>query len=178
MRQGNMTQMEKSLNKGELKDFKTNGGGVQVNAMIPGIFNESPLRHKVVPRKTYRELMRERSAQASPMGIAEDYNTDVMLPGQWHPSQKRAVSQLTFNPGMNPVTSNVSAMKFLARAEGEDTKKYLRSPRRLDPTGDDDNKAVYKSVPENQAKKMLNRKVFANMLSQKRPTEKNNDLFN
>ena len=81
VRQGNMTQMEKSLNKGELKDFKTNGGGVQVNAMIPGIFNESPLRHKVVPRKTYRELMRERSAQNSPIGITEDYNTDMMLPG-------------------------------------------------------------------------------------------------
>ena len=75
--------MEKSLNKGELKDFKTNGVGTTVNAMIPGIFNESPLRHKVVPRKTYRELMRERSAQNSPshMGIADDYNSDMMLPG-------------------------------------------------------------------------------------------------
>ena len=76
-----MTQMEKSLNRGELNNYKTNQGGIQVNAMIPGIFNESPLRQHVVPRKTYREVMRERSAQNSPMVVAEDYNADMMLPG-------------------------------------------------------------------------------------------------
>lgn len=41
-RQGNMTQIEKSLNKGELKDFKESEG--KFVAMVPGITSESPLR--------------------------------------------------------------------------------------------------------------------------------------
>ena len=61
---------------------------------------------------------------------------------------------------MNPVTSNVSAMNFHTKPQGEDSAKHL-----------------YKSVPENQARKMLNRKVFANMLSQNRAKEQQTDLF-
>lgn len=38
-----MTQMEKSLNRGELKGFKASEA--RPNAMIPGIFSESPLRN-------------------------------------------------------------------------------------------------------------------------------------
>ena len=36
--QGTMTQMEKSLNKGELKGFK-NSDENMVASMVPGIFN-------------------------------------------------------------------------------------------------------------------------------------------
>ena len=37
-----MTQMEKSMNRGELHGYKA--AAPQPNAMVPGIFNESPLR--------------------------------------------------------------------------------------------------------------------------------------
>ena len=40
-----MTQMEKSLNKGDLQGYKANDN--QLNAMVPGIFSESPLRNAV-----------------------------------------------------------------------------------------------------------------------------------
>lgn len=39
--QGNMTQMEKIMNKQEMKDFK--GRANNANSMVPGMFNESPL---------------------------------------------------------------------------------------------------------------------------------------
>ena len=51
-------------------------------------------------------------------------------------------------PRDESVTSNVSAMKFYTKPEADDAAKHL-----------------YKSVPENQARKMINRKVFASMLS-------------
>ena len=40
--QGTMTQMEKGFNKGQIKNFKNDD--VNAGGMVPGIFNESPLR--------------------------------------------------------------------------------------------------------------------------------------
>ena len=56
-KQGNMTQTEKSLNRGQLKDFKV--AEIRPNAMIPGIFNESPLRNSVIPPMV-RQAIHER----------------------------------------------------------------------------------------------------------------------
>jgi len=42
--QGTMTQMEKSLNKGELKSFKTSDENIEAS-MVPGLFNQAPV-HK------------------------------------------------------------------------------------------------------------------------------------
>jgi len=43
-----MTQLEKSINKADLEGFKT--GENRINAMVPGIFNESP--YKVDPLRS------------------------------------------------------------------------------------------------------------------------------
>ena len=48
-KQGTMTQMEKSLNRADLQGFKASE--TSMNAMIPGLFNESPMRNvQSVPR--------------------------------------------------------------------------------------------------------------------------------
>ena len=41
--QGNMTQMEKGMNKKEMKDFKEKSNNP--NAMVPGMFSSSPMRN-------------------------------------------------------------------------------------------------------------------------------------
>ena len=44
-----MTQMEKSLNRADLQGFKASE--TSLNAMVPGLFSESPLRNaNSVPR--------------------------------------------------------------------------------------------------------------------------------
>ena len=40
-----MTQIEKGMNKGEMKDFKEQGNNL--NAMVPGMYSVSPLHHQV-----------------------------------------------------------------------------------------------------------------------------------
>ena len=40
--QGNMTQMEKGMNKQEMRDYK--GGSNNANSMVPGMFSNSPLK--------------------------------------------------------------------------------------------------------------------------------------
>lgn len=67
-RLGNMTQIEKSMNKGELRDFKERQGNL--NAMVPGMFNESPLRAGPLKReKSQRDHARYFSMRTS---IAHD----------------------------------------------------------------------------------------------------------
>ena len=50
VKQGTMTQMEKSLNRADLQGFKASE--TSLNAMVPGLFSESPLRNAAnsVPR--------------------------------------------------------------------------------------------------------------------------------
>ena len=65
-----MTQMEKSLNRGELIGFKASDA--RPNAMIPGIISESPLRFKNANRRA--ETI---------------YDANGLPLGHWRPTYKR-----------------------------------------------------------------------------------------
>ena len=52
-KQGTMTQLEKSINKGDVQNYKQSEQ--RPNAMVPGMFSESPLRN-IVQEKNLRSL--------------------------------------------------------------------------------------------------------------------------
>ena len=96
VKQGTMTQMEKNLNKEELKGFKKNQ--IRPNAMIPGIFSESPLR-KNVPAgsgsgiQSLNSSPRKGGMSASMDNI--DYKTVRTVPN--YGRYKRAISNIQLN---------------------------------------------------------------------------------
>mmetsp|Transcript_7295 Transcript_7295/g.8747 ORF Transcript_7295/g.8747 Transcript_7295/m.8747 type:complete len:169 (-) Transcript_7295:1297-1803(-) len=99
--QGNMTQMEKGMNKKEMKDFK--GSSNNPNAMVPGMFNESPLRNSKISSSYKKEHVKFNSMRTS---VAKErpgghYNMDAP-PGHWRPQHKRAVSQIALTPLEDP----------------------------------------------------------------------------
>ena len=91
--QGNMTQMEKGMNKQEMKDFK--GSANNANAMVPGMFNNSPVRIK---DSHFR--FRDSIDKDDKPGV--HYNS-VAPPGHWKSQHRESISQITINP--EPVKS-------------------------------------------------------------------------
>lgn len=93
-KQGTMTQTEKGLNRDQLKDFKIVEARPQ--AMIPGLFNESPLRNAVIPAAIRRAIMKKHLNNSSVTELraemeqmrhklmAAHYNADAPI-GQWRP---------------------------------------------------------------------------------------------
>ena len=93
-KQGTMTQTEKGLNREQLKDFKNVQTAPQ--AMIPGLFNESPLRNAVIPPAIRKAIMKKHLHNSSVKELrkemelmrhtlmASHYNVDAP-PGQWRP---------------------------------------------------------------------------------------------
>lgn len=89
--------MEKSLNKDELKGYKTNQ--VRPTAMIPGIFNESPLRKNAVPQS---KKSNAQSLNTSPRPPASSSTSFYQFEAKEaftapHNQHKRAVSNLKPN---------------------------------------------------------------------------------
>ena len=103
-----MTQMEKSLNRGDLKGFKASK--TSLNAMVPGLFSESPLRGVSVPPRNaqksgYMEnsnslkmnLIAAQKAEYDEMtgkpSVDGHYNMGAPI-GHWRPQHRRAVSYM------------------------------------------------------------------------------------
>ena len=82
--QGNMTQMEKGMNKNEMKDYKMKSNNP--NAMVPGMFSSSPLRN--IKEGAKFNTVRQSGLKQRP---GAHYNVDAP-PGHWRPQHKRAVS--------------------------------------------------------------------------------------
>ena len=102
-KQGTMTQTEKGLNREQLRDFKTIQAAPQ--AMIPGLFNESPLRNAVIPPAIRKAIMkkhlhnsnvkelRKEMEQVRHQLMAQHYNVDAP-PGQWRPQHRKSISTM------------------------------------------------------------------------------------
>lgn len=82
LRQGTMTQMEKSINKGELVGYKASE--VKISSMVPGIFNESPMRGLKNDAGPLRDTGNGQVVGISVMDNPGDYNQGAP-PGHWRP---------------------------------------------------------------------------------------------
>ena len=103
-----MTQTEKGLNKDQLRNFKQDQAHPQ--AMIPGLFNESPLRNAVIPAAIRKAILKkhiERNSSVKEIRaeieqvrhklMASHYNVDAP-PGQWRPQHRRSISNMAIKP--------------------------------------------------------------------------------
>ena len=79
--------------------------------MIPGIFNESPLRNAVIPTALRKALIKKHLNGSNPSVkelraeleklrhkfMAGHYNADSP-PGQWRPQHRRSINSMTIKP--------------------------------------------------------------------------------
>ena len=104
VKQGNMTQIEKGLNRAELQDYKSNER--RINAMVPGICSESPLRSAALPKK--RVMAAKESKFRTTKGSPRENNSSQLVragfhynenapPGHWRPQHKRPISLNDFS---------------------------------------------------------------------------------
>lgn len=85
--------MEKGMNKQEMKDFKEQGNNL--NAMVPGMYSELPLKHQVAmqdPRRfsnLNKSVIKERPSGELSINAPE---------GNWRPQHRRAASLINLKP--------------------------------------------------------------------------------
>ena len=69
--QGNMTQMEKNVNRVDLEGYKDQDA--RPAAMVPGLFNESPLRNVIIPAEIRQALVLKHQAGGSLEELKADF---------------------------------------------------------------------------------------------------------
>ena len=91
--QGNMTQMEKGMNRQEMRDFK--GGANNTNSMVPGMFSSSPLKGgiKAKGQQANRYHSMRNSIDSDDERAGGHYNAKAP-PGHWRPQHKRTASSI------------------------------------------------------------------------------------